>query len=165
MKTGKHNDKLYYSINLSSSKWIIFFDTVHSSVRAKSWRENNRIPLIVWGHFVWISLHSLVYYVSFQKLKFEFYTHRSCKTVHECQDTKKQPSSQPKRHSICKLFSENNCQCVQSQGFLMNLMCQEFLTPSLLHHTSMSQNRKKLWCDHTFSCIVWHLKKSKILLN
>lgn len=97
VETGKNNDKLYYSINLSSSKQIIFFDTVHSSVRVRSWRQNNRIPLIVSGRFVWISLHSVIYYVSFQKSKFEFYTDRFCKTVHECKDTKKWPEPQPKK--------------------------------------------------------------------
>lgn len=68
----KNNDKMYYSINLPSSKRMIFFDTVHNSVWARAWRENNRVPLIVWGHFVWIILLSLVYYVSCQKLKLEF---------------------------------------------------------------------------------------------
>lgn len=38
-----------------------------------------------------------MYYVSFQKLKFEFYTDRFCKTVHESKDTKKWPRSQQKK--------------------------------------------------------------------
>lgn len=78
----KNSDKLYYSINLPSSKPIIFFDTVHNSVWARSWQHNNRIPLIVWGHFLWIILLSLAYYISCQKRKFEVYTERSLKKLY-----------------------------------------------------------------------------------
>jgi len=29
---GGRNDKVYYSVSLSSTKWAIFFDTVHNAV-------------------------------------------------------------------------------------------------------------------------------------
>lgn len=138
----KNNDKLYYSINLPSGKWIIFFDTVHNSVWARSWRQNNRIALKVWGHFVWITVFS-VHYISCQKLKFEFYTDRSPETLYTNAETlKKYPNLQLKSCSIGRWFSGKNCQCT-TRELLQWTQCVKCFPhqTALLHYQCPSWNK------------------------
>lgn len=134
----KNNDKLYYSINLPSGKWIIFFDTVHNSVWARSWRENNRIALKVWGHCLdhcfLCALHQL------PKTKiWVLYRQVSWNTVHKCWDTEKIPKFAIKIMFNRQMIFRKKLSVYYKETSAMNSMCQVLSTPNRLTPLSMSQ--------------------------
>lgn len=73
----------------------------------------------------------------FTETKIWVYTDRFCKIVNECQDTKKLPRLQPKRHSKWKSFSENNCQHICKSRFFNELHASGVFFPPIFSITQV----------------------------